>query len=432
MSDTDLPLSGVRVLDLTASLAGPYCTLVLSALGADVVKIEHPGRGDDTRSWGPPFWHGESATFLALNAGKRSLAIDLKTDDGREAMLRLVDESDVVVQSLRPGAAARLGVDFDSLARRNPRLVYCSISAYGNTGPLAQQPGYDPLMQAAAGIMSVTGEPDGPPVRCGISVVDQGTALWSAIGVMAALRAREKTGEPQLVETSLFEAAVNWLPYQIVGYLGSGRLPRRLGTGLGILAPYEAFATRDGSLMIAVANDGQFASLCQTLGMPEQAHDPRFQANPDRVENREALRSLIAERVVLDDTEVWLERLAQANVPAAPVQDIAQVLEHPQTEALGLLQPVPHPIVPSLQLVALPLSVGGQRLVHRTSPPLLGEHSDAILEASGYSALEVRALRSAGTLGADRGIAPATSARTSKPGERDMTRKVPQDQRRGL
>jgi formyl-CoA transferase/CoA:oxalate CoA-transferase len=237
--------------------------------------------------------------------------------------------------------------------------------------------------------------------------VDQGTALWSAIGVIAALRARDQTGEPQLVETSLFEAAVNWLPYQIVGYLGSGRLPRRLGTGLGIIAPYEAFATRDGSLMIAAANDGQFASLCQTLGMPEVARDPRFQTNPDRVENREALRRLIAQRVVLDDTEVWLDRLEQANVPAAPVQDIAQVLEHPQTKALGLLQPVPHPVVASLRLVALPVSVGGQRLVHRAPPPLLGEHSDAILEASGYSAQELRALRSSGALGADTGIAPA-------------------------
>jgi crotonobetainyl-CoA:carnitine CoA-transferase CaiB-like acyl-CoA transferase len=409
MSDTGLPLTGVRVLDLTASLAGPYCTLVLSALGADVVKIERPGRGDDTRNWGPPFWEGESATFLALNAGKRSAAIDLKTDDGREAMMRLADQSDVVVQSLRPGAAARLGLDFESLARRNPRLVYCSISAYGNTGPLAQQPGYDPLMQAAAGIMSVTGESDGQPVRCGISVVDQGTALWSVIGVIAALHARDQTGEPQLVETSLFEAAVNWLPYQIVGYLGSGRVPRRLGTGIGILAPYEAFATRDGSLMIAVANDGQFASLCQILGIPELAHDPRFQTNPDRVENREALRQLIAERVILDETEVWLERLEQANVPAAPVQDIAQVIEHPQTKALDLLQPVAHPSVPSLRLVALPVSVGGRRLVHRAPPPLLGEHSGAILEASGYSAEEVRALRSSGTLGADTRIAPEGS-----------------------
>jgi crotonobetainyl-CoA:carnitine CoA-transferase CaiB-like acyl-CoA transferase len=379
MSETDLPLSGVRVLDLTASLAGPYCTLVLSALGADVVKVEHPGRGDDTRTWGPPFWRGESATFLALNAGKRSVTIDLKTDDGREAMLRLVDESEVVVQSLRPGAAGRLGLDFDTLATRNPRLVYCSISAYGNRGPLAQQPGYDPLMQAAAGIMSVTGEPDGPPVRCGISVVDQGTGLWSAIGVIAALRARDQTGQPQLVETSLFEAAVNWLPYQIVGYLGSGRLPRRLGTGIGIIAPYEAFATREGSLMIAAANDRQFASLCETLGMPELASDPRFQTNPDRVENRDALRPLIAERVVVDGTEVWLERLKRANVPAAPVQDIGQVLEHPQTRALRLLQSLPHPVVPSLRLVALPISVGGQRLVHRAPPPLLGEHSDAIL-----------------------------------------------------
>jgi crotonobetainyl-CoA:carnitine CoA-transferase CaiB-like acyl-CoA transferase len=392
------PLAGVRVLDITASLAGPYATLILGALGADVVKVEHPERGDDTRAWGPPFWDGESAVFLAANANKRSLAVDLKAPAGLEAVLRLAERSDVLVQNLRPGLAERLGLGFDAVRARSPRIVYCSIGAFGKVGPLREHPGYDPLMQAAGGIMSVTGEPDGDPVRAGVSVVDQGTGMWAVIAILAALRARDQGAGAQLLDLSLYETAVNWLPYQMAGYLATGRVPRAMGTALGIISPYQAFAAADGWIMLAAGNDHQFAALCRTLGLSELVDDPRFRTNPDRVEHREALAERIAERVATEPAAVWLERLAQAGVPVAPVQDLAQVAAHPQTDALGLLQPLPHPAVPDQRLVALPISVDDERVRHRTPAPGLGEHTVSLLREAGYTDEEIEALRTAGTV----------------------------------
>ena len=392
------PLSDVRVLDVTTSLAGPYCTLVLGALGADVVKVEHPQRGDDTRTWGPPFWEGESAVFLAANASKRSLAVDLKHPDGLEAVRRVADRSDVVVQNLRPGLAERIGLGFEALSERNPRIVYCSIGAFGRRGPLRDHPGYDPLMQAAGGIMSVTGEPGRGPVRAGVSVIDQGTGMWAAIGILAALRARDAGAGAQLVDTSLYETAVNWLPYQIAGYLGSGRVPRALGTALGIISPYQAFETADGWMMVAAGNDRQFASLCEAVDAPELAGDPRFATNPDRVGHRAELAAILAERLRAEPTDAWLERLAAAGVPAAPVQDLAQVVAHEQTAELGLLQPLPHPSVPGLELVGLPLSVADERVPHRSPSPALGEHTDAVLGDAGYGPEEIAALRASGAV----------------------------------
>jgi crotonobetainyl-CoA:carnitine CoA-transferase CaiB-like acyl-CoA transferase len=392
------PLDGVRVLDVTTSLAGPYCTLILGALGADVVKVEHPERGDDTRAWGPPFWDGESATYLAANASKRSFAVDVKHPEGLEAVLRVAERSDVFVQNLRPGLAERLGLGFEAVAARSPRVVYCSIGAFGKVGPLREHPGYDPLMQAAGGIMSVTGEAGRQPVRAGISAVDQGTGMWSVIGILAALRARDLGAGAQLVDTSLYETAVNWLPYQIAGYLGSGKVPRAMGTALGIIAPYQTFEARDRFVMLAAGNDRQFAALCEVLGRPELAGDPRFLTNPDRVANREALVALIAERFREEDAATWLERLAAAGVPAAPVQDLAEVVAHPQTEALGLLQALPHPKIPDERLVTLPLTVNGERAPHRTPAPALGEHTAEVLAEAGYADAEIERLAAQGVI----------------------------------
>lgn len=393
------PLAGIRVLDFTISLAGPYCTEILGSLGADVIKLEHPERGDDARTWGPPFWAGESATYLAVNANKRSLAVDLKAPEGLEAVLRVAERSDVFVQNMRPGLAERVGLGFEALRARSPRIVYCSLGAFGKVGPLRHQPGYDPLMQAAGGIMSVTGEPGRPPVRAGVSVVDQGTGLWAVIGILAALRERDATGEAQLVETSLYETAINWLPYQLAGYLGSGQVPRPAGSALAIIAPYQAFAARDGWVMIAAGNDRLFAALCEVLSRPELTQDPRFRTNPDRVAHREELAALIAERLAPESAAAWLERLDAAGVPAAPVQDLAQVAAHPQTEALRILQPLPHPRIPELRLVAPPLSVGGERVPLRTPAPALGQHSAEVLAEAGYSEQEIERLRTAGVTG---------------------------------
>ena len=290
-------LQGMRVLDVTTSIAGPYCGQILAALGADVVKVERPDTGDDGRAWGPPFWAGEGTMFLSANAGKRSLALSLRDPRGRDALLRLADRADVFLQSLRPGLAEELGLGPEPLRARNPRLVYCSVGAYGRTGPLASEPGYDALMQAAGGLISVTGEPGRPGVRVGTSTIDQGTGAWAAIGVLAALLDRERTGEGSVVDVSLYETAIGYLGYHLVGYLADGTVPRGDGTRFPMVAPYEVLPTRDGALMVAAGNDRLFKALCAVLDVPDLVDDPRFRTNADRVGNRDALAALLAERL---------------------------------------------------------------------------------------------------------------------------------------
>jgi crotonobetainyl-CoA:carnitine CoA-transferase CaiB-like acyl-CoA transferase len=391
---TFAPLAGTRVVDLTSSLAGPYCTAILSVLGADVVKVERPGSGDEARAWGPEFVPGGSVLFFAANAGKRSLALDLKSPAGLGVLLRLTDGADVVVQSLRPGAAERLGLGPDDLAARNPRLVYCSVGAYGRTGPLRELPGYDPLMQAAAGILSVTGEPDRPGVRVGASIVDQTTGMWAALGILAALQERERTDRGGPVDVSLFETAVGLLPYHVAQYLGTGETVGRHGTAFPLIVPYQVFATRDGELMVAAANDRLFAKLCDALDLAQLAGDERFATNPRRIEHRDELVGRLAARFAEDDSQAWLERLHKAGVPAAPVRSVAEVAEHEQTRALGLLQELD-----GRTAVAPPLSVGGERLRFASPPPTLGQHSAEILAEAGYSDADVAELATAGAFG---------------------------------
>jgi crotonobetainyl-CoA:carnitine CoA-transferase CaiB-like acyl-CoA transferase len=391
------PLGSVRVLELTTSIAGPYCGLILGALGADVVKLEPPGRGDDTRGWGPPFWNGESPTFLQMNAGKRSLVLDLQKPEGVEAARRVAATMDVVVQNLRPGLADRLGLGFGALASRNPKLVYCELGAFGKRGPLKDEPGYDPLMQASGGIMSVTGEPGRPPVRAGVSLVDQGSGMWAAIGILAALRLRDEGAGPQIVDLSLYETAVNWLPHYVVGYLASGDVPKPRGTGVAMIAPYEAFETADGRVMIAAGNDRLYRRLCETLELDGLADDSRFSTNADRVANRDALGRLLAERVARYGSEALIARLRQAGIPVAPLQDVADVAASLQTKALELLQPLPHPHVPDLRLVGLPLSFDGERVRYVRPSPLLGEHTADVLRDAGIDGGELEHLLESGT-----------------------------------
>jgi crotonobetainyl-CoA:carnitine CoA-transferase CaiB-like acyl-CoA transferase len=386
MAEEFLPLGGVRVVDVTSSLAGPYCTEILGALGADVIKVEHPERGDESRMWGPPFFEGSSVMFYAANLNKRSLALDLKR--GRDVLLRLVDSADVFLQSMRPGTARRLGFGPEELRELNPRLVYCDIGAFGRAGPLREQPGYDPLMQAFGGLISVTGEPDRPGVRVGASIVDQGTGMWAALGILAALHA----GGGRTVDVSLFETAVGLLPYQVTDYLKSGEVPQRHGTAFPLIAPYQVFKARDGELMLAVGNDGLFARLCQALDLPELATEPRFATNLDRLEHREELAveisAALAERPLAD----VLQQLERAGVPAAPVNDVGRVAEHEQTEALGLIQPLPE------ATVAFPVSFEGERLRHRRAPPRLGEHTEEILDELGYGSEELDRLFTSGVI----------------------------------
>lgn len=388
------PLDGVRVLDVTTSLAGPYCAQILGWLGADVVKVEPP-EGDFTRSWGPPFWDGESPLFLAANAAKRSVAIRIGTERGRDLLLELADRADVFLHSLRPGLAERRGLGPDDLLARNPRLVYCAVGAFGRTGPLAGQAGYDPLMQAASGIMSVTGEPDRPGVRAGVSLVDQGTGQWAALGVVAALLERERSGRGTCVDVSLYETAVALMAYHLVGFLGSGRVPGRHGSAFPLIAPYQTFPVSDGEVMVAAANDAQFAALARALDLPE---DARFATNPARVERREELAALLGERLARESVESAVGLLEAAGVPVAPVLDAGDVARHEQTAALGLLSGAPHPRIADLRLVAPPLSVDGERLPVGSAPPAVGEHTAEVLREVGYADEAIRALADDGVV----------------------------------
>jgi crotonobetainyl-CoA:carnitine CoA-transferase CaiB-like acyl-CoA transferase len=387
------PLDGVRVLDLTSSLAGPSCTQLLAALGADVVKVEHPVRGDEARAWGPPFASVGSALFYAANAGKRSLGLDVKSDAGREVAVRLADRADVYVQSMRPGTAERLGLGPDALRARNPRLVTCSIGAYGTTGPLRDLPGYDPLMQAAAGIVSLTGEADRPGVRVGTSLVDLGTGLWAALGIVAALHERARTGRGRAVDVSLYETALGLVPYQLIAALDAGARPARHGTAFALIAPYQVFPTADGELMVAAANDGLFRRLCEVLRVPELADDPRFATNPLRIEHRAPLVEALTGAFRARPTGELLEALHAAGVPAAPVRELAEVAADEQTQALGILQQLGE-----RHTVAPPLSLDGERVLHRSPPPGLGEQSREILREAGYTEEEIGALVEAGVV----------------------------------
>ncbi len=380
----DAPLAGLLVADFTQNVAGPYCTQILADMGAQVVKVERPGRGDDSRAWAPPYWGQESAAFMSVNRNKRSLAVDMKAPEGREILERLVARGDVLVQSLRAGVIEELGLGWDRTRRLNPRLVYCSVTAFGADGPYRDRPGYDPLMQAYGGLMSITGHPGAPPARVPVSLVDMGTGMWAATAVLAALRERDRTGRGVHVTTALFDTALAWTAFQMTNYLASGEIPEPQGSGTPMIAPYEAFPSRDDWVMIAAGSDALFAKCCAALGLPALPGDPRFSSNPARVKNRSALFETLASVTRTLSSPDLLARLQKVGVPSAPILTLDHVAAEPQTEASGLLIPAKHPRVPEYRAVGLPIKWDGERPGVSRVPPLLGEHTAEVLAELGY------------------------------------------------
>ena len=370
-----LPLSGVRVIEIGHSVAAPYAALVLAELGAEVIKIERPGAGDDARGWGPPFHDDMSAVFHAMNRLKRSVTLDLKSEEGLDRLKALARVSDVVIQNQKPGLATRLGFGDAALTALNPRLIYASIHAFGKDGPLKDRPGYDPLMQAFGGLMSVTGHPGQPAVRTGPSIIDMGTGMWVVIGVLSALLRRSETGKGGVIDTALYETALGWMSFFLTIYSASGKAPGKAGSGTVMIAPYQAFPTADGELIIAAGNDNLFARLARAFGHPEWIDDPHFQTNGLRVQNKPALVALIAKETTAAPSADIASRLDKAGVPNAPVHGTDQVAIHPQTIASGMLRGSDE----ALQFFGLPLQFNGERPRAERSDlgaPAVGEGGD--------------------------------------------------------
>jgi crotonobetainyl-CoA:carnitine CoA-transferase CaiB-like acyl-CoA transferase len=392
-------LRGVRVLDLTRNIAGPYCAMILGDLGAEVIKVERPGGGDDTREWRPPAWNGISTTFLAFNRNKKSLAVDLDRDEGRDVIRRLARRSDVLLESFRRGSLARRGLDYGRVSAENPRIVYCTITGFGTVGPHRDRPGYDPVLQAYSGIMSLTGEPGGRPLRTGPSIVDNGTGMWAALGVVCALLARERSGRGAHVETSLLDTGVTWIGYHLLGYLATGRVPPPVGTTATMIAPYESFATRDGYLQLAAGNHRIWVRLCEVLDLPDLPADPRFRTNPERVAHRDELHEILEARFRTESAAHWEDVLLAHEVPCSRVRTLADVAADPQVAALELLKPVAHAAIPNFAMVDFPVAIDGRRAAAQMAPPAVGQHTDEVLAELGYSTEDIAALRERGAVG---------------------------------
>ena len=389
------PLAGIRVIDLTRALSGPFATMILGDLGADVIKVEDTWYGDDTRRWGPPFQGDDAAYFLSINRNKRGLSVNLKTPEGREIAQRLAKSTDILMENFRPGAAARLGLGYEELSGQNPALIYASISGYGQTGPSAELPGYDAVAQAVSGMMSVTGEPGGEPVRSGTSLADVGAGMWAVIGILAALHARHVTGHGQLIDISLLDGQVAWLTYVAGKYFATGVTPGRYGSAHESLAPYQVFPTADDPLMVAVGSDGLWQRFTAATGLDELTGDPRYATNPDRVTNRDTLIPRITKALAARGCAEWTDRLNAAGVPAGPVNTVPAALEQPQVVAREMVVELEHPAAGMLRMLGSPLKLSAQPASIRRPPPVLGQHTDEILAEAGYSAVRIAELRAA-------------------------------------
>jgi len=391
---TDLPLSGYRVLDLSRILAGPYCTMILGDQGAEVIKVERPGSGDDTRSWGPPFAGGESAYYLCCNRNKRSITVDLKNPRGAELVRELAKVSDVFVENFTPGLTKRFGLDYESLRELNPRLVYCSITAYGQGGPYRDRPGYDMVLSAVGGLMWITGEREGNPCKVGVAITDVLTGVYASGAITSALLWRARSGRGQHIDCSLLDVQVSALANIGSNYLVAGQEASRWGTAHESIIPYQVFPTKDRPIAIAVANDKLWVNFCKLLGQAEWIADPRFESNPQRVENRELLLPLIAEALAGKSCDEWTELLVERAIPCGPVNNMEHLFSDPQVLHRGMIAEIPHPTIGRLRLAGIPIRYSDTPGAVRLPPPLLGEHTDELLaEVLGYAPQTVEELR---------------------------------------
>lgn len=392
-------LDGIRVLDLSRVLAGPYCTMTLGDLGAEIIKIEQPGVGDDTRRWGPPWAGGESAYYLCANRNKKSVTLNLKDERGRNILRGLARQSDIVVENFKVGTLDRMGIGYDNLSVDNPGLIWCSITGYGQDGPYASRAGYDFVAQGESGIMSITGEVEGEPMKVGIAVVDITTALFASNAILAALHARSVTGRGQRIDAALQSSAIGWLANVGSSFLVSGDLPKRYGNAHATIVPYQTFKGQDQWFIVGVGNDRQFQALCKLVGHPELADDERFSTNPQRVANREILLPLLQDVFATEVAEVWLNGMTEAGIPCGPINTVEQALDHPQVKHRGLVAEVTHPTAGSVQLIGPPVIMSSTPAEVRSHPPLLSEHTDEVLrERLGLSEDAIAELHKSGAV----------------------------------
>lgn len=392
MTATPGSLTGLRVVEIGTSVAAPFGTQILGDMGAEVIKVERLGTGDDTRSWNPPSWNGESIAFMSFNRNKKSLALDYKTERGHEVLTKLLASADVVVQNLRPGALAKAGFSAERLRELNPRLIIADLSGFGHTGPRAAQPAYDPLLQAYSGIVSITGEDGGEPVRVPVSLLDMGTGMWMVISVYEALRRRDQTGRGAHVQLSLLQTALTWMTSPMIGQAAGNPAPQRLGSGFRGVVPYGAFPTADGHVFISAGNDSLWRRLLSAIGAEDLDEREGFKTNPERNQRRPEVIEALSERTSRFTLDEIVPLLEAAGVPHSPVNTVDRVFRDPQVQAIGMLQPLPHPVVEDLTVLNLPMTFDGAYPQLRTAPPALGEGADDVLDSLGYDAEQIAEL----------------------------------------
>ncbi|MAN93829.1 MAG: formyl-CoA transferase [Chloroflexi bacterium] len=391
-------LDNIKVVDLTRTLAGPFCTMLMGDMGAEVIKVEEPTGGDETRKW-TPFVNGESTQFLTFNRNKRSLSVNLKEREGLKIVQDLAADADVMIESFRAGTLDRLGLGYEAIKKTNPGVVYCSISGYGRTGPMADMPGYDLLIQAYSGLMSLTGDPEGSPLRIGFSLVDLFTGMMAYGTILTALRQRDQTGKGQWVESALLDGQVAALSYHATGFMGTGVEPKRMGSGHPSLVPYQSFSASDGQFIIGCANQGLWERMCRAIGQDAMLDDPRYTTNTDRVEHRAECVGELSALFAQKTTAHWVDLIVEAGVPCGPINTVADVVSNPQVLARNMIAEVDHPNIPNLKFPGSPLKLTDSPATIRRVPPMLGQHNEEILEEAGYSPEKIADLKERGVLG---------------------------------